>query len=173
LRLTTLLATSLAIAPLATIASQEPPAIKSGDRVRITAPTVSGGPLVGTVLTLETDSLVVQGGTNTWRLSLASITHLDRSRGQRSHTLLGAGIGFLVGAGAGVVWGASQASCDPAGACVPFGAAVGGGGGVLLGVVVGVLVRTERWAEVPLDHLRLSLTPDRDRGLTLRASLSF
>jgi hypothetical protein len=173
LRLRTLLAASLAIAPLATIASQEPPAIKSGDRVRVTAPTVSAGPLVGTVLTLESDSLVVQGGINAWRLSLATITHLDRSRGRRSHTLLGAGIGLLVGAGVGALVAGNDAGCEIDLACAAIGAGIVGGGGALIGAVAGALVRTERWAEVPLNHLRLSLTPDRGRGLTLRASLSF
>ena len=176
MRLSSLLAMSLVVAPLTTIASQESPVLKRGDRVRVRAPSVSGGPFIGTLVALETDSLVVQGGTSTRRLALASIAHLDISRGRRSHTVMGAGIGFLVGAGVGTVWILSSygggGDCDPVGPCIALACAFLGGGGAVVGAVTGALIRTERWAEVPLGHLRLSLTPGTGRALTLTASLS-
>jgi len=166
-----LLAISLVVAPLATIASQEPLALRLGDRVRLQAPSVSGGAVVGTLVSLQTDSLVVQGSATTWHFSLASITRLELNRGRKSHALSGAGIGLIVGVVVGVVWG-KQAGCDED-MCVTGGAAVGGGGGALLGAVIGSLVRTERWAVIPLDHIRLGFTPDIGRGLRLKASLGF
>src|SRR2546428_2539870 len=96
---------SLTVAPLATSASQEPPPLKLGDRIRVTAPTLSLGPLVGTVVAFHADSLMVQRGTGTWRLSLASLARLEMSQGLRSHAGLGAGIGLLVGAGVGAAIG--------------------------------------------------------------------
>jgi hypothetical protein len=80
MRLGTLVVISFTVAPIATIASQEPPALNAGARIRATSTSVSGGPLLGTVLALDADSLIVQGDTGTWRLSLASLTHLDKRR---------------------------------------------------------------------------------------------
>jgi hypothetical protein len=174
-RLSQLLVTSLAIVPLFAVASQEPRAINPGDRVRVTAPSVSGGRFAGTVLTVDPDSLVVQTGTETRRLPRASIERLDLSSGRKSHTLLGAGVGFLVGAavGGGLV-ASDPTSCDEVhAACIAVGAAVLGAGGGLVGALTGALVRTERWAEVPLDRVRLGLIPDRRGALALSLSLRF
>ena len=171
------LITRVLIVLTVTVAAQEPLPLHSGDRIRATVPGVSPGPLVGTVVAFQTDSLIVQGGTSTWHLSLASLTHLDVSQGQRSHALLGAGIGLLVGAGAGVL---IASDCDTVegpfatqGQCTAVGAAVFGGAGALVGALTGALARTERWAQVPLDRLRMSLTPNPGAALQLRASLSF
>jgi hypothetical protein len=120
---------------------------------------------------------LIEGGTSTWRLSLASIAHLDLSSGRRANTLKGAGIGFLAGAGVGTIWILSVAQgggdCDPVGPCILLACAFLGGGGAAVGAVIGAFIRTERWEEVPLGHFRLSLTPDAARALTFRASLSF
>ena len=172
----TLLAISFAIASSSTITSQERPAINPGTRVRVTAPSVSNKPLVGTVVAFDADSLVVQRDTAIRRLSTTSITHLDISQSRKSHTLMGAGIGFLVGAGfatALVLTGDRGGDCADAGYCILIGSAVLGGGGAVIGAGIGALVRTDRWAEVPLGQVRVSLTPDSGRALTLRASLSF
>jgi len=103
MRLSTRVLIILTVAPVVTIAAQQPLPLHSGDRIRATVPSLSPRPLVGTVIAFQTDSLIVQGGTSTWHLSLASLTHLDVSQGRRSHALLGAGIGLLVGAGVGVL----------------------------------------------------------------------
>ena len=177
MRLGKLVGISLTVAPLVTIASQELPPLKPGDRIRVAAPTLSPGPLVGTVVAFEADSLMVQRGTDTWRLSLASLTRLEMSQGRRSHAGLGAGIGLLVGAGVRAVIGSGcHAVVVPVSSgvgCIAVGAAVIGGAGALVGAVTGALVRTERWAEVPLDRLRVSFTSDRGGALTIRASLRF
>jgi len=136
------------------------------------APSVSGGFLVGTLVALDADSLVIRGSVDARRLSLASVEHVDLSRGRKSHARLGAGIGLLVGAGAGAL-----ASCDNENnqsdlvpiQCIAMGAAAG----ALLGAVTGALVRTERWEQIPLDRLRMSFTSDRGSAWTLRVSISF
>ena len=177
MRLVKLVVMSLTVAPLVTISSQELPPLKPGDRIRATAPTLSPSPLVGTVVAFEANSLMVQRGTGTRRLSLASLTRLEMSQGRRSHAALGAGVGLLVGAGVGAVIGSGcKAIIVPVsseGGCIAVGAAVIGGAGALVGAVTGALVRTERWAEVPLDRLRVSFTSDRGGALKIRASLRF
>jgi hypothetical protein len=177
MRLVKLVVMSLTVAPLVTISSQELPPLKPGDRIRATAPTLSPSPLVGTVVAFEANSLMVKRGTGTRRLSLASLTRLEMSQGRRSHAALGAGIGLLVGAGVGAVIGSGcKAIIVPVsseGGCIAVGAAAIGGAGALVGAVTGALVRTERWAEVPLDRLRVSFTSDRGGALKIRASLRF
>ena len=175
MRMRSLLAIGLTAAPLTAIASQESPVVKPGDRVRIMAPSVSRAPFAGTLVTLQTDSLVVQGGANTWRLSLASVERVELSRGRKSNVLLGAGIGLLVGAGIGAMIGSG---CDTElfatkGECIALGAGVFGGAGALVGAISGALTRTERWAEVPLDDLRISIMPRRGGRVQFMASLSF
>jgi hypothetical protein len=177
MRLCVLVLISLTVAPLVTIASQELPPVKPGDRVRATAPTLSLSPFVGTVVAFQADSLMVQRDTGTWRVSLASLTRLDVSQGRRSHAGLGAGIGLLVGAGVGAAIGsgchAVVVPVSSEGGCIAVGAAVFGGAGALIGAVTGALARTERWAEVPRDRLRVSLTSDRAGALRLGATLRF
>ena len=175
MRLNALLLTALAIAPNGMIASQNPAAISSGDRVRVTTPSLSGGPFVGTVGTLDNDSLVVQGAGDPRRLALGSVTHLELSRGLKSNARRGAGIGFLLGAGVGAAIGSG---CDTyslgftKGQCIAGAAIILGVGGGLAGGITGALIRTERWAEVSLDRLRMSFTPHTG-GLRLNASLLF
>ena len=45
-----------------------------------------------------------------------------------------------------------------------------GAAGAAAGAIVGALVRTERWSEVPARDLRISLRPSRNRGLGRRRS---
>ena len=172
MRLGTLVIVTLMLAPLATAASQKSPSLKPGDRIRVITPSASGGPFVGTLVTLEADSLVMQGSVDARRLSLASVERVDLSRGRKSHARLGAGIGLLVGAGVGALAGCDQQNDQSdltQGQCIVMGAAAG----ALLGAITGALVRTERWMEIPRDGLRMSFTSDRGRTLTLRVSLSF
>ena len=176
MRLDTLVLMAFAVLPVARIASQQAPRLKPGDRIRAHAPSASPGPLVGTVVAFQADSLMVQGDTKSWRLSLASLTRLDISQGRRSHAGLGAGIGLLVGAGVGAVIGSG---CDltvvpvsSEAGCIAVGVALVGGAGALLGAVIGSHTRTERWAEVPLDHLRISFMPRRSGRVQFTASIS-
>src|SRR5437879_1401649 len=131
MRLGKLVVISLTVAPLVTTASQEPPPLKPGDRIRVTAPRLSLGPLVGTVAAFHADSPMVQRVTGTWLLSLASLTRLEMSQGRRSHAGLGAGIGLLAGAGVGAAIGsgchAVVVPVSSGGGCIAVGAAVIGG----------------------------------------------
>jgi hypothetical protein len=183
MRLVTLMIISLIVAPLATIASQQSPPVKAGDRVRITAPSVSGSPFVGAFVAIEADSLVVHDSVDTWRLSLASVEQVDLSRGRQSHTLLGAGIGFLVGGGVAVALlytGGSTSLCDQSanqdamnsGECIGL-SALGGVAGAGLGAIIGGFIRTERWQGIPLKRLRVSLRPQAGSRLGLALAVVF
>ena len=157
------------------IAAQEP--LASGSRVRVTAPDCALRGQAATFRALRADTLVLE----TTECPLASVTRFDVSRGQKSR----AGIGILVGAGAGALGAVIYCSQDKnefsdEGKCVlfdddttPFQALIFGAAGGIVGGFVGYLIKTDRWEEVPLERLRVSLNPQRDGGFALGFSVRF
>jgi MFS family permease len=110
----------------------------------------------------------------TYELPLASVTRLEVSRGRKSHTLIGLGIGFIGGAAIGglVATGFDEGGGDW-GNYFLVGAAIGGAAFGAIGAGIGALVKSDRWEEVPLDQLRVSLVPQRDGRFALGLSVSF
>ena len=152
------------------IAAQEP--LVSGSRVRVTAPDCALRGEAATFRTLRADTLVLE----TTECPLASVTRFDVSRGQKSHALLGAGIGFTAGAlGAVVICKVvEKGSCELTDDDITLEAALitGAIGGLAAGIA-GYFIKTDRWEEVPLERLRVSLTPQRDGRFALGFSVTF
>ncbi len=194
MRHATMLVAILAFVPLAAATAQVP--IRRGERMRVTGPpvcqptyTVCVGPprqSVGTFWAWQADSLIMERNGNALALSLDSVTKLEVSQGQKSHTVEGAIIGLLVGGVAGAAIGyASYQECEPQGeffSCIldfgPEQSALGGAlviglGGGVVGALIGRSIKTDRWAEVPLDRVRVSLGPQRDGRLGIGASVRF
>ncbi len=180
----------LAVAPLTRVTAQDPLPIKVGDLVRVTAPALGLRTQLGTVVGMPPDSLVLgelpPGHTVAeLRIPLASLTWLRVERVRHSRaTKVGAVTGFVVGGATGAVIGAIHKACiptfdtaigcedSPAFGAVLYGlagAAVGAG----LGVIVGALIKTKRWEDVPLDQLRVSFVPQRDGRFGLGLSVRF
>jgi len=163
--------------------AQEIPAVTIGDRVRIKALSVSWRPLAGSIVTLNADSLILKLDKEDIPLAIphASVTKLEVSRGKERNAGKGAGIGLLIGAGVGALAGISAGDDCSSGQFLCFSGpqkalilgVEGGGIGFLSGAFIGFFILTNRWEEVPLDRLRLSLTPQRQGGLALSASLAF
>ena len=159
------------------IAGQEPFSFEPGVRVRVTAPDCALRGQAATFRALRADTLVLE----TTECPLASVTRFDVSRGQKSR----AGIGILVGAGAGALGAVIYCSQDKnelsdEGKCVlfdddttPFQALIFGAAGGIVGGFVGYLIKTDRWEEVPIEQLRVSLTPQLDGGFALGFSVRF
>ncbi len=78
MRHATILVAIFAFVPLASATAQEPPPVKVGDRVRVTAPDVRRRE--GTVQLLTTDSLVMGPESGIWPVAipLVSVTRLER-----------------------------------------------------------------------------------------------
>ena len=103
---------------------------------------------------------------------LTTVARIELSRGRRSHSFAGMGVGFLVGTAA--VYGLFSSSESAVSGAVSMALAVlfGGGPGAGLGAFAGSLVVTEGWQDVTLDRLRVSILPRRN-GVGFGASLRF
>ncbi len=189
MRHATILVAILAFVPLASATAQVP--VRPGARVRVTGPPICpptyilcvGGPRlqsVGTFVTWEADSLIMESNGNVLALPLDSVTKLEVSWGRKTNTGMGAGIGFLVGGLVGATIGyASYEECSCLGGGVGpetlalVGAVIGGFGGLVTGALIGLEIETDRWEEVPLDQLRVSFVPQRDGKFGFGASVRF
>ena len=154
-----------------------PGQVEAGSRVRVTTAPASPGRRIGSLVSLDTDSLRYRrwDTTSVIALPLASVARLERSTGRRSNTGRGAMIGGLIGAGFGLFLGIA-ASTDNSGwwevgvEDVAAATALVGAGGAGVGALVGSLSRRDRWEPVPLaPRVAGKLRPSRNiTGLTLR-----
>jgi len=169
------------LAPLSNAIAQQQP-LQAGQRVRVTAPTLGIRKQAATFEALRGDTLIVVAD-SIMDCPLASVTRLDVSRGRRSNALKGLGFGAAAGAviGAAVgAWGAHRDTptseavfCyEGTAACAAGGALAVGAFGGLVGLGVGALAKTDRWEELPLDRLRVSVVPRRD-GFGVGARIAF
>jgi hypothetical protein len=172
------LITGFLLAPCAVLSGQEPPPVQPGDRVRVTALGCGLRRFETTVEALRGDALVLPGDPSRSsnpinNCPFASVTRLEVPRGRKSHVLPGLGLGYLVGA----VVGAAVSDCEPSsstqGICEAVPIALGASAGLVIGAIFGALIKTDRWEEVPLDKLRVSLVPQRDGWFALGVSVRF
>jgi hypothetical protein len=157
-------------------------ALQPGQRVRVTAPTEGLRRKEGRFEKLQRDSLLVVSVDGQTRvLPLRTVTLLEQVHGRRRHPLpgmgIGIGIGALAGGAAGYAAGEDRCSrtsffCLTRGESTGLGAAGGAIVGGLLGLAVGAVWTTDRWADVPVDRLRVRVVPQRG-GFRLGASIAF
>jgi hypothetical protein len=155
-----------------------------GARVRVTAPSVSrelfqdeGRRIVGTLVSLTDETLTVQvsGHDDPAAVSRSSVQRFEISR-SRSKKRRGLLIGFLVGTGIGVGLAAASggsSACDStslSGCDVLLGTILLGLPGAIIGAVA---APGERWDEIPLGRVGLTITPTRGHGVAAAISFSF
>jgi len=166
------LALALAVVPPKCVTAQDTLPVKVGERVRITT---ALNKHTGVLSAMNADTLAMDG----WRVALGSVTRLEVSRRRKSNVRRGALIGFLAGAGVGVIAGFAGGD-DPPGfisftaeekaALGAFGLGAGGG---LVGLIAGALIKTDQWEELSLDRLRVSFAPQLDGRFALGLSVIF
>lgn len=169
-------------------AAQTPGVLVDGQRVRVAYQCKLARPHVvdcrqnrsprvdtGQLRTLEGDTLRMHAQSSGGELAIptASITHLWVMDGRKGNFWAGAGIGLLGGALIGGVIGATREfcvlDCSPAtGLGVIFGAPAG----LVLGGIVGAMIRSDRWRAVPVNQYRVSVEPRQD-AMGLRVSMAF
>ncbi len=179
---------SLVLVPVLTLLgdlrAQERRPIVPGVTVRVSAPSVVEKHVVGSVVSLDRDTLVLnaEGRAAPLALPLASVSVLEVHRGRKSRVGRGALIGLGVGVAVGGVSGFGLCEMDETKSGCEFhehilgSLAIGAYGGVLgagIGALIGLVARTDRWETVPLERIRVGLTPHGGHGLALTASVSF
>ncbi len=135
-----------------------------GTKVRLQAPTVARRPIEGTVMEIEGQSLLVSSGGIAVTVPRQAIERLEVSTGRRSQWLKGMAMGAVIGGSFGAYCG----DCDQA-----VSHAAGLLGGAVGGMLIGGLVHGDRWSTVPVEGLRVSLSPARERGVGLSLSVSW
>jgi len=133
-----------------------PPASIVHRRARLQEST-AGRPVlesIGIVEALTLDSLLLGTDRGARHVALSPTIRLEISRGIHANTGRGAWMGaFIGGIGLGLV---GALTCEEEGGiafygsseCAAAGVLLGGAGGALVGLVVGSVVKTERWEEV-------------------------
>lgn len=144
--------------------------VREGDRVKISAPVVTSGNIIGTVSTLENSFFTVVEKDTIFTVDYGSIRSLKISEGEKLAIGKGALIGGLGGAlTVGMISLATNESCDEDEWCLfeftgpqafGIGALVGGLGGMAAGAFVGAFITIDRWKKVPVD---LSMNPYQSR----------
>ncbi len=164
----------LAFTPLTSTTAQEQSPVESGARIRVTAPSVFSDRIVGTVVSWESEQLVLDTDSpsrlrGTLTLAIDSIIKLEISRGKKSKVAVGAGIGLLFGGISGYLACGPVVTCDKR----VLLAAVFAVPGAALGAIVGAAVSPTIWEEIPVSQLRVSFGPQRDGRFALGASVRF
>jgi hypothetical protein len=110
--------------------------------------------MVGSIGTIETDffMLNVEDHPTPVNVPFSTLIQLEISQGRKAKTITGGVIGLLVGAGVGALVGVTQKESfgEVRELAVPVYAGLGSLPGLLLGLVVGTVVHTDRWEEVTL-----------------------
>lgn len=166
---------------------------KYNARVRVLAPSIQKGQVVGRLINMVQDTLVIQKGRRFYQMPVSSISTFDVSLKQYRNTGKGLKIGLAAGA---VIIGFTiistyreekridQSSGDTSLAYYTLGIAtlVGYSAGALvclLSTLIGATTKSDKWVEVPPKNLNLSLTPLLQRGQAgtsgkgLHAALTF
>jgi hypothetical protein len=152
-------------------ASMEQP-LTPGMRVRILAPDVFAGKVVGTVNMVNDTSVSidVKGRAEPVSVPREKIARLDVSTGPRSRWVdaaIGAGIGAVGGAVAG---GSQDSHVVSNGEVAAVCALLGAGLGALIGAAI---PPGEHWSEMMASRYRLSFAPRLDHGLGLAVAWGF
>jgi len=156
--------------------------LSAGARVRLTSPADKMDKHVTTVTELRGDSIVVAGRSGSRTIAMRNVTSLDVSAGTRNRVvrngLIGLGAGALIG---GVAGAATYEECSDQIFCIApldrgqstlAGAAVFGAAGLVVGAVIGVFDKTDRWERRELP-LAVSISPTMAGGATVKISKAF
>ena len=163
--------------------AQELSTLSIGDRVRIKAPSFSWDQISGNIVTMNADTLVLKSEkqTSLLKVPLTYVTGLGFSKGKKNNAGKGAGVGLLIGATVGAVIGigstddcsSSQGICVGGNEFILVGGVILGGIGSAAGIIIGSFIHTEAWEEMPIDRIRLGISPQHQGGLAFSASVAF
>jgi hypothetical protein len=153
-----------------------------GDTVRVVADCTAGknghcGRYTGALWAVSGDSLVLWSGEHEWRVSRSAIQRVEIRSGTKGNARLFGGIGAAIGFVVGVIPAAShdcseeflQDLCNASRAMEPLAAA---GIGAMVGGVIGLFVREDRWVNVGGLPVTFRVEPS-DAGVRLAVGTTF
>ena len=146
-------------------------------RVRIVTTDDSLRRFQGTIREISGDTLRLEphfGGTGDILILKASVRSIQISVGQESHELVGALLGGI--AGAVISYTAIATSEENAfymNEQAPRTIALSAAGGALAGAIIGSLLKTDRWQDVPLSRSHVSFRPNRAEWTFIGGAVSF
>ena len=145
---------------------------KYNARVRVYAPSIQRGQMVGKLIKMMQDTLVIQKGRSFYQAPVSSISKFDVSIKQYRNT----GKGLKIGLAAGTImtilinvpnWGGG----DLQGLAELLATAIYVPPIVVIPTLIGAITKSDKWVEVSPQSLNLSLAPTSGKGL--RAALTF
>ena len=131
--------------------------LPAGTRIRVNAPRLDSSqgrnpwvPIVGTFARVRRDTLEMQAGATRQvqaslvAIPITSIDGVERWTGRKGNGRLGMVIGLVLGAGVAALVTPTESPENG------YAVAAGGLGGILWGGLIGSIIKTNRWKEVPL-----------------------
>jgi hypothetical protein len=167
-----------ALTPLTDTVAQERLTLVAGQRLRLTAPPQGAYDQEMRYVGAQGDTMILTADTAV-AFPFSDLVRLEILRGQRSYQWPGAIIGLVLGTAIG--WRIGKAideSCEPGPTrwCIDVaqrpGAIVGAVIGLAAGAVLGNRIKTDKWEEVPLDRVQMSIAPTRN-GFGIGARIAF
>ncbi len=152
-------------------------------RVRVYAPSIRKGWMVGKLVKKTQDTLVVRGeltlyGRRFYQVPLSSISYLEVSAGKYRNTFNGMKIGLYISLGVAAILAVSAVTSESEAALIlsdvettslflffvslPI---------TTVATIIGTLIKSDKWVGVSPDRLNLSVAPTSTKGL--RAALTF
>ncbi|HEX6737454.1 MAG TPA: hypothetical protein VF310_04175 [Vicinamibacteria bacterium] len=147
-----------------------------GSRIRFSADGLAGPMVQGQILAEDAETwTVVINGQMPLRVRRDAIRRLDISTARPRQWRRGLIVGAAVGAAMFAIIGDESDECRDLGDCYNRAEMTGAGalGGALWGLGIGALVRSDQWARVSNDGLRLSVAPTPGRGVKAALSIGF
>ena len=151
-------------------------------RVRVYAPSIRKGWMVGKLVKKTQDTLVVRGeltlyGRRFYQVPLSSISNLEVSTGQHRNTFKGMKIGIGISLGFIAIMAVGMVAYEPMIILAPdvLGIALFSSYVLVpvttLTTIIGAMSKSDKWLAVSPQRLNLSLAPTSSKGL--RAALTF
>jgi hypothetical protein len=154
----------------------------TGRTVRVTAPSLFPKVLEGRAAALSGDTLRLEDCRPNLDLQIipvSTITRVQVQDGRKGHTLEG----VLIGTGVGLaIWGVAELSDDSDEGEFLHGLdenlskaflVIFTAGGAVTGGIVGTLIRSDRWRDVPVGDMKVSLVPVAGRRVGLSLAIRF
>ena len=149
-------------------------------RVRVYAPSIQKGQMVGKFIKMMQDTLVIQGGRRFYQVPVSSISKFDVSLKHYRNTGKGLIIGLTAGAGMAILMNIPDPKTDLQGLGQGIATVIIVPSIVVISTLIGAITKSDKWVEVSPQRLNLSLAPlpawPRQAGTSskgLRAVLTF